>query len=71
MIEIESYTRKWGNSLGIVIPKEIIEKENISENEKIVVRIKKKHKAEDFFGMLTDWKRPTDEIKKKMKEGWD
>ena len=27
MIEIESYTRKWGNSLGIVIPKEIIEKE--------------------------------------------
>lgn len=71
MIEVESYTRKWGNSLGIVIPREIVEQEGISENEKIVVGIERKPKAGEFFGMFAGWKRPTEEIKRRMKEGWD
>jgi len=71
MTEAECTTRKWGNSIGIIIPKDIVEKEHIKEDEKIVVDIKKRHYAREFFGMLSDWKRPTDEIKKEMKKGWE
>ncbi|MBI1970634.1 AbrB/MazE/SpoVT family DNA-binding domain-containing protein [Candidatus Woesearchaeota archaeon] len=71
MTEAECTTRKWGNSIGIIIPKEIVEKEHIKEDEKIVVDIKRRHYAREFFGMLSDWKRPTDEIKKEMKKGWE
>lgn len=70
MTEIESVARKWGNSLGIIIPKEVVEEEQLQENERIVVEIKKKHSAKDFFGLLNDWKRSAEEIKKEMKKGW-
>ncbi len=40
-----------------------------SENEKKVVEIKKKHLAKEYFGILSDWKRPTAEIKKEMRKG--
>ena len=64
MTEIECTAKRWGSSLGLIIPKEVVERENIIENEKIIVEIKKKHLAKEFFGILSDWKRPTTEIKK-------
>lgn len=69
-MEVECVAKKWGSSLGIVIPKDIVKKEHISENETIIVEIKKKHLAKEFFGVLADWKRPTKEIKEEMKKGW-
>ena len=71
MTEIECVTKKWGSSLGIIIPKEIVNIEHITENEKILVDIKKKHKAKEFFGLIPNWKVSTDEIKKDMKKGWN
>ena len=70
MLEAECIARKWGNSLGLIIPKEIVEKEHFSENDKVLVVFKKKRLAKEFFGMLHKWDRPTEEIKKEMKEGW-
>ena len=35
MIECETITRKWGNSIGITLPKEIVETEHLKEDEKI------------------------------------
>lgn len=71
MAEIECVARKWGSSLGIIIPKEIVEEEHIVENKPLVVEIKKKHCAKEFFGILSSWKRSTDDIKREMKKGWD
>ncbi len=70
MTEVECITRRWGNSLGIVIPKEIIEQHHIDENEKITLSFSKKQKAAEFFGLCAGWTKPTDEIKKEMKKGW-
>ena len=71
MTEIECITRKWGNSLGVIIPKDIAEEEHLAENEKIFITIKKKHQAKEFFGMLAgEWKKPTQEIKDEMRRGW-
>jgi len=70
-METECTAKRWGSSLGIVIPKEVVEREHISENEKIIVDFKKKHLAKEFFGLLRTWKRPTEEIKEEMKHGWE
>ncbi len=71
MTEIECVTKKWGSSLGIIIPKEIVMKEHISEHDKIVVEIKKKRLVLDLFGSISGWKTPTQKIKDEMREGWE
>ena len=69
-MEVELVAKKWGSSLGIVLPKAIVEKEHIRDNDVIVIEIKKRHFAREFFGILSDWKKPTDKIKEEMKKGW-
>ena len=49
---IESIVRKWGNSAGILIPKEVMEKEKIKINEKILFDIVKKADLTNIFGSL-------------------
>ncbi len=70
MDEIQVTTKKWGNSIGVIIPKEIIDQIGIVENEKITVQFKKGHNIRDSFGILSDWKVTTDKIKAEMKKGW-
>ena len=69
-MEIETKTRKWGSSIGIIIPKEVITKQNIGENESVIISVKKKLQVSDVFGILKSWKRPTQEIKDELKKGW-
>ena len=51
-MEIQTVTKKWGSSLGIVIPKIIVMTERIQEGQKISVNIlgKKKTTGTDIFG---------------------
>ena len=60
--------KKWGNSLGVVLPKEIVNKQNIKEG--VIVRIniqtKNKTKAGDIFGILKDFTRSTDDLLKEV-----
>ncbi len=73
-MEIETLTRKWGNSIAVIIPSRIVEQEKLKENQEIIVKFeKKKHgkvKAGALFGFLKGWKRPTDEILKEADKGW-
>ena len=70
MVEIETKTRKWGSSIGVVLPKNVVDEIGIKPNEKITLDIKKRHLAKEFFGLLKDWKRPTQEIKDEARAGW-
>lgn len=72
-MEIETLTRKWGNSLAVIIPSRIVEEQKLRENEKVVFKVEKRKtiKVKDIFGMLKDWKRPTEEIIKEARKGWD
>ncbi|MEM3374152.1 MAG: AbrB/MazE/SpoVT family DNA-binding domain-containing protein [Candidatus Woesearchaeota archaeon] len=56
MIEIECIARKIGNSIGFIIPKEVVEKENIKENERIKIFITKtgKNPIKRTFGLLKE-----------------
>jgi len=70
MVLVECTAKRWGSSIGIVIPRKVIEDQHISENEKILVDVRKKRLGKEFFGILQDWKRPTEDIVKEMRKGW-
>ncbi len=70
MALIESQVNKWGNSLGIVIPKEIVDKEGIKENEKVRFLIVKdsRNVLKETFGLFKGkLKKPTQQIKDELR----
>ena len=69
MTEVEVQTRKWGNSLGIVIPTKIIEEEKLQENQKVIVEIKRVIDLKKLRGFIK-FKKSAQEIKDEMRSGW-
>lgn len=72
MIEIKTKVREWGNSLGVIIPKEAIIKEGIKPNQEIIIQIHTKPitKVKDIFGK---WplKKPTKQLMKELDKEFD
>lgn len=62
--------RKWGNSLGITIPKQVVEQEGITLKDELVVDIKKKTDIRDIRGLFK-FKKSAQEIKDEMRQGWE
>ncbi len=69
MTEIEVVARKWGNSLGITIPSEIVEEEHLSENQLIKVEIKPAFDLTKLRG-LVKFSKSTQQLKEEMRAGW-
>jgi len=61
--------KKWGSSIGIIVPKEIVEKQGIKAGDDIVVNIFKKGDLSDIFGKLKT-KMTGQEFKDMAREGW-
>ena len=70
MTEVEVITRKWGNSLGIRIPKEIAEKEHIGENQRVRIDIRSAGDIRRLRG-LVKFKKTTQQLKDEMRAGWE
>ncbi len=51
MVLVESKAKKWGNSIGFIVSKEILNKMDLHEGEKIVMDIKRKKRI-DGFGLF-------------------
>jgi antitoxin component of MazEF toxin-antitoxin module len=54
-MEIETTTRKWGNSLGVRLPRDFVKKKNLKENVKIKISIITEediNSLDEIFGML-------------------
>lgn len=62
--------REWGNSLGIVIPKEIVIKEGLRPNEHVTVTISRKQILEDFFGKLKKARIDAQKMKDESRKMW-
>ena len=71
MIEIETMARRWGNSIGIALPKEVIEKANIKANKQLIIFIPEKtvNLAKVFGTLSID--EPTQAILDKIRESED
>lgn len=72
MIECEATAKKWGNSVGIIIPKEVAEKKGIKDNTRVKFAIMDNTDVvAKTFGLLGHWKEPTSKIMREMrKESW-
>ena len=54
MEQIKTKVKKWGNSFGIVIPKEIINREGLKEEKEVFITIQQKRYTTvgDIMGIL-------------------
>ena len=62
--------KKWGNSIGVIIPKEIIEKQNITIDDELILHIEKKKDKEKAKLMKEGYIEMASESKKINKE-WE
>ena len=70
-MEIETKIRKWGNSYGLILPKNIVEDQNLTENDVVLVDVKpKKTDLSPIFG-ICKFKKSTKEIMKEIRVGYD
>ncbi|MBS3089041.1 AbrB/MazE/SpoVT family DNA-binding domain-containing protein [Candidatus Pacearchaeota archaeon] len=71
-MEIKTRAKKWGSSLAVIIPKEVVEKRRIKENSELTITIEGiRPKAGVLFGFLKGKiKEPTQKIKDEMRRGW-
>lgn len=69
MIEIKTKLRKWGNSLGVVVPRNIIEKEKTKVGDDVTILFKKNDNnlLRDVFGTHR-FSKNTDELLKEVDE---
>ena len=67
MIEIKSKLRRWGNSLGVVVPQKIIEQEKAKEGDEIVILFNKQQDnvLREMFGSF-NFKKSVDELMKEV-----
>ena len=72
MIECETKLKKWGNSIGFIIPKQEVEKENLHPDQivKAIIKPKEVVKVKDIFGRLK-FKKSTEQIMKEIRNELD
>ncbi len=69
MNDIEAITRKWGNSIGITLPKEFVEKENIHPDQKVLIHVTPITDLRSLRGLITKGK-SSQQRKDEMRLGW-
>lgn len=73
METFETIPKPWGNSLGVTIPKEIVEREHLSPKKKLIIFVlgeDRKRKLQEAFGTFA-CKTPTQQIMEEIDEGYD
>ena len=72
MEQFTAVPKKWGNSLGITIPAEVIKEEKIKPQDKITVLVFKDYskRLKKMFGTLK-LKKPTQKVMEEIDEGYD
>jgi antitoxin component of MazEF toxin-antitoxin module len=66
---VEATIRKWGNSLGLVLPNDFVDRENLKEDDKIVLEVVKKAELQGIFGSAKR-KMSGQEFKDMVRQGW-
>ena len=68
---IEVKIRKWGNSFGVILPKDILDRKGLKEDDGIVIEIVKEVDLSHVFGSIKKRKLSGQEFKDLVKEGWE
>ncbi len=72
MMEIKAKAKKWGNSIGILIPKEVVSEENIKPNQEVTVMISAKPitMGKDIWGTMK-FSKPVDKLMREVDKEFD
>ena len=62
--------KKWGSSIGVILPKEMVEKQGIKEGDEIIINVFKKGNLKDVFGKLKTTM-PGQKFKDVARKGWE
>ncbi|MBI2659723.1 AbrB/MazE/SpoVT family DNA-binding domain-containing protein [Candidatus Woesearchaeota archaeon] len=73
MFKSETKLKAWGNSIGVILPKEALKEEGLSINDEVEIILKKKSSPlKDAFGRLKEFKakstKSTEEMLKEVDE---
>lgn len=67
----EAVVRRWGNSLGVVLPKELVEQKHLKEEDKVIIDVVMKVDLRRSFGALKGKTRMSgQQFKDLVREGW-
>ncbi|AJF61404.1 TPA: hypothetical protein HA239_04490 [Candidatus Woesearchaeota archaeon] len=71
-VEIEGEVKRWGNSFGIRLRKETVERNNLKGRVKMIIIDEKQSRKslERLFGSGKGWNKSTQEIMDDIDEGW-
>ncbi len=67
-MKITTKPKLWGNSLGFIIPKEVVKKEGITLDTAITVDVKKENPIKEIFGSIKNWKIDAQKFKDELRE---
>ena len=70
VIQTKTRIREWGNSFGVVIPKELVTKEGFKANDRVIISIDKRQTLEEFFGKGKGKIKDTQKEKDKARKLW-
>ena len=72
MEELKTIAKKWGSSIAVIIPKEVVKSKKIKENDQLIIEIKNRALAKQFFGRLKGkLKKSAQELKDEARRGWN
>ena len=69
-MEIKAIAKRWGSSIGVIIPKDVVEAKRIKENDEIIIEIVKKADISDIFGLVKKRKMSGQNFKDMVRKGW-
>ena len=67
---VELIVRRWGNSFGVVLPKELLRQKKIGPNDKVLIELIKPADLSDVFGTLKT-KMSGQKFKNLVRKGWE
>ncbi len=70
MAESVACARKWGNSIGVTIPKEFVEREKIRPNDALIISVRKAKPIASLFCTFKT-KKTAQQLKDEARSGWD
>jgi antitoxin component of MazEF toxin-antitoxin module len=61
---------RWGSSLGVVIPNEVVRRLHLQPGDDIYLEVQRSGGMFEAFGSLRDWKVDTQKLMDKLRGGW-
>lgn len=70
MVLVKGRIREWGNSLGVVIPREKVEEAGLVKDQEVTLDVKAENPIKAVFGMLKDNKIDAQKAKDELRKEW-